>query len=690
MKHIVSSRLHSLSLKNFLLFSLFFVVALLFVVIILIFYSQNEKRSIEIAREFEVVASTAVLNEFSSYLKNAEDNIQRLYELIKNQAINVDSKEDIQNHILALVQADERLNALYLADFNGNFYMVKRLKDKSVSSRYVHRTQDAIISTWKHENPKYEYKYPLYEKKSLEEGYDPRTRPWYKNAYSEVIFWTDPYIFFSDKIFGITGTRKIEIDGFEGVISVDLGLDYLETFVKKTYFSNIGSILIMNKEDQVITYYDNFQPKTSLEIDFSVAPSLLKLSDISISEGMNYILQLESQKNSDADDILKSFDDGFFEVLTGLVFPDSKINSLRNININSKTTAKVFDYKKDSFVYTYFLFDVFNGIDWNIYFLINSETLVGGFKNTLKLTIIILMLTFLIVAIIYSRVLRIISNRISHFSKIMNNISTMNLSASYSRSKIFYIKELDVMGNVYNRVIKSLVSFKKFIPEQVIRQTISQNVEINPAMYSNQSISILFSDIVSFSSISEKHTPKELSNALQIYFTELSFIVESHKGIVDKFIGDSIMALFGVFGKNFNHAEQACFSALKMQRAHKNINTMIAKKSSIVFKTRIGINTGPAIVGMLGSSKKLNYTAIGDSVNTASRLEGLNKTYGTDIIISESTKELLSPEFKVKKIDSVQIRGKEEKVVLYKLTGYSKNINNKPTADKALKKDLIN
>ncbi len=653
---------------------LFFVTVLLFVVIISLFYTQNEKVAQKVATEFEVQASTQTINEFEQYFENAEVALQEVYNLVDQDLIDTDSLEDILGHLATKIRADPLLNALYLADFKGNFYLVKRLPDNSVSSRHVYRTKDSIISRWFHDNPENKYKFPEYSKTSLEEGYDPRKRPWYENADKEEITWSDPYIFFSDKILGITGTRRIILRGFEGVASVDVGLGYLTDFVGKLFLGGKGATLVIDDKDQVIAYQDSYREGAeNTEIDYSNSTSILNLKEIEKSKAIVRTLE-EAKKNRSVFTRIKQKD--LLEILTQLLFPSEEINSLETINVNAKTNAKDFTLDGLRYVYSETDFDLFRGINWKVYFLAKDRVLIGNLQDIIKLGIVILVILFFIVLVFYARFLRGISNKIGKISVLMKNIIPLRLEEKYLSEDRLNITEIDVMGNVYNRVIKSLSSFKKFIPKQVIRRSIRLDEEINVFMEQRKSISILFSDIVSFTSITEQYKPLDLSTALNIYFTELSRIIEEQEGIIDKFIGDAIMAIFGVFqekghGENSNHAEKACYAALKMQKAHEFINKQIAEHSSISFKTRIGVNTGPALVGVLGSKHKLSYTALGDSVNVASRLEGLNKEYSTSVIISEATRKLLGTAFLCRKLDSLQVKGKRQATSIYQLYGYS-------------------
>jgi len=181
-------------------------------------------------------------------------------------------------------------------------------------------------------------------------------------------------------------------------------------------------------------------------------------------------------------------------------------------------------------------------------------------------------------------------------------------------------------------------------------------------------ITIMFSDIRNFTALSEKLSPEDLVKLLNNYFTGASDIVMAHNGLVDKYIGDAMMALWGVPLANQNHAIDACVSALILVENLHNFRENVSKEIDI----GIGINSGEAIVGNIGSNKRFNYTAIGDAVNLSSRLEGLCKVYGVRLVISENTYELVKNDFVCRLLDFVAVKGKRQPVKVYELVSDNK------------------
>lgn len=180
-------------------------------------------------------------------------------------------------------------------------------------------------------------------------------------------------------------------------------------------------------------------------------------------------------------------------------------------------------------------------------------------------------------------------------------------------------------------------------------------------------ISILFSDIRGFTSISEKLSPEDLVQVLNEYLNPMTQIVLEEKGTLDKYIGDAVMAIYNAPLDVAGHAGHACRSAVKMMEKLGELNSSFVQRGIQTIDIGIGINTGDAVVGNMGAAMRFDYTAIGDNVNLASRLEGLNKMYGTHIIVSESTMLQAGNAFPFREIDLVAVKGKQLPVPIYEL-----------------------
>lgn len=177
-------------------------------------------------------------------------------------------------------------------------------------------------------------------------------------------------------------------------------------------------------------------------------------------------------------------------------------------------------------------------------------------------------------------------------------------------------------------------------------------------------VTVLFSDIAGFTAISESCDPATLVQALNTYFSTMTGIIEDHGGFVDKYIGDAIVAVFGAPLDDSRHAEHAMRAALKMRDALRN-DPQRFSVAGHVMHTRIGLNSGRVLIGNIGSPRRFNYTAMGDAVNLASRLEGANKAYGTSILVSEETMAAAGDTILTRMIDTVRVVGRAQPVRLF-------------------------
>lgn len=177
-------------------------------------------------------------------------------------------------------------------------------------------------------------------------------------------------------------------------------------------------------------------------------------------------------------------------------------------------------------------------------------------------------------------------------------------------------------------------------------------------------VTVLFSDIAGFTAISEACDPAALVQGLNTYFSTMTDIIEAHGGFVDKYIGDAIVAVFGAPVQDARHAEQGMRAAMQMRDALRAEPERFSL-AGLPLKTRIGLNTGRVLIGNIGSPRRFNYTAMGDAVNLASRLEGANKAYGTSILVSEDTMRAAGDAVVARRVDIVRVVGRAQPVRLY-------------------------
>ena len=226
-----------------------------------------------------------------------------------------------------------------------------------------------------------------------------------------------------------------------------------------------------------------------------------------------------------------------------------------------------------------------------------------------------------------------------------------------------HVTELENLSSAIADMAGGLAAFRKYIPADLVRMLLREGVEPRPGG-SIRALTVMFTDIAGFTGLSERMGDRIIP-LLSGYLDIMSREVSANGGTIDKFIGDAVMAFWGAPLSNADHAVDACRAALACQRSLQASG--LADDTGRPLKTRIGINSGDMLVGNIGSEFRLNYTVIGDAVNVASRLEGANKEYGTEIIIGEETRRLAGDRIHVRELDRLMVYGRVGGLAIYEL-----------------------
>ncbi|MCP3952663.1 MAG: adenylate/guanylate cyclase domain-containing protein [Desulfobacterales bacterium] len=212
-------------------------------------------------------------------------------------------------------------------------------------------------------------------------------------------------------------------------------------------------------------------------------------------------------------------------------------------------------------------------------------------------------------------------------------------------------------------------AFSSYLAPTVVKQLIDSPETLSLGG-EERTITAFFSDVQGFTSISEKLTPHELVELLNEFLTEMTDVILEHGGMVDKFEGDAIIAMFGAPIDLENQAEVACMACIDMQTRLEKMRAHWSEKGQPELHMRIGLCTGPAVVGNMGSKSRMDYTMMGDTVNIAARLEGVNKVYGIYTLISDSTRQDAGDSIVTREIDSINVVGKAVPINVYEILGY--------------------
>ncbi len=341
------------------------------------------------------------------------------------------------------------------------------------------------------------------------------------------------------------------------------------------------------------------------------------------------------------------------------------------------------DISGEARVGDYFYFEPF---DWYVFLTEDSEAFYREVSELLQQNYIILGIS-IVISLIF--ILILASYLIGPLTRVVSAMKGIIRDSDLSRRvEVEYRDETGQLADTFNTMIGALERanqqikehaieavlakksehkirniFQKYVPKDVI-ETVFANPE-SMLIGENRVISILFSDIRSFTTISESYSPDQLVIDLNKYFEIMVDIIISRGGVIDKYIGDAIMAYFGAPVKHDDDAYQSVMAALEMQDALAKFNEQLESEGKHPFKTGIGINYGVVTVGNIGSEKKMDYTLIGDMVNLGSRLEGLTKPYKQGVIISESVYRKVRSKVPCRVVDKVQVKGKTQGESIY-------------------------
>jgi adenylate cyclase len=455
--------------------------------------------------------------------------------------------------------------------------------------------------------------------------YDPRERPWYIAAQEqEQAVWSREYRLFSDQVPGITSAHPVLDDkgNFLGVIGIDFRLGELSEFLKSLKIGNSGIAFILDKTGNVLAY-----PERSDILD-------------RVNAGPRSPLQEE----------IKS----------------GWIGKALNIFLENERRKFIFNHNSIRYIASFRRFPLSYGKKWNLGIVVPEEDFTGPIARTHETTLLFSFWLLIIGGFLTSALSRELTEPIKSLTFEADKIKSLNFEGEIKIKSP--VTEIQRMGETMNSMKKALNAFKKYVPSGIVQSLVSTRDDARLEAQSKE-ITLLFTDIYDFSTITERVLPAELMDQLSLYFDEIGAIIHRHEGTIDKYIGDSVMTFWGAPVSDDDQALKACRAAMEIIEAVTRLNRKWKEQNRNPLRTRIGINTGDSLVGNFGSSDRFNYTAIGDQVNLASRLEALNKIYLSRIIVSESTMLKAKKEFVFRPLDIVAVKGRKKSVKIYQLLG---------------------
>ncbi|MFY7842800.1 MAG: adenylate/guanylate cyclase domain-containing protein [Rhabdochlamydiaceae bacterium] len=459
--------------------------------------------------------------------------------------------------------------------------------------------------------------------------FDPRQRPWYNGALeSKNFFWSEPYTFNESAEQGITVSKKIINKNGEvlGVLATDLYLKTISSFLSNETSIREGEAIITTREGTV----------------------LAASHPLGLSLGENVLSSSQSKKKVFS---IYDLDESLMEI------------SYKHSLIQKEQTF-IIEYKDKEYfsLFKPFLYEGQQewliGLSMPFYLYLEKEI-----QDYHRLILILIVIFFISVCFIYLIAKRIAKPIVS-LSKEIDKITHFHLNSKISITS--HIKEIFMISRSVSRMREVIREFSHFVPKELVQKLMIEGKSLELGG-EKKMMTIFFSDIYGFTSISEKMPAEQLMLHLSEYISVLSDIILHNNGTIDKYAGDNIMAIWGAPSLDEKQSVHACSAALLCQQKLAELNEKWLKEGKPVLKTRIGIHRGESIVGNIGNAERLNYTVVGDPVNVASALEYINKKYRTEIIISEEIVMSIGSQFLYRPVDIVKLPGKSQGIKIFEL-----------------------
>ncbi len=570
-------------------------------------------------QQMETVARE-VQRELNGVLSPAEQSSDLAVRLIESNTVDLSTPTEMEDFSLELLKTITNAAMVYWGDAQGNFIISRRESDNTISSEIINRNVTPPTDNYIYRDSSGKIIKMVAQPKIT---YDPRTRPWYQDAVNKKGFiWSKAYVFFSGagKTLGVTAAQPVYKNNLlQGVVGIDMKLENLSAFLKSQIIGKTGVAYIINESGNLIAH-----------------PSLVNIQQKNNHDGqLNSVKELPSWQEKAFNEFQRTGNKKF-------VFYDNKLSYLASIkNIPG-----------------------FKDKHWHIVVVVPEDDFVGELKHANITTIQICAFILFFGIILITFYSRQISKSLGKLVAVTRKIREFDLSETPPIDT--HIQEISYLTDAIYSMRTGLRSFQKYVPADLVRILVHKGMG-DQIGGSRKDITIFFSDIKSFTTIAEKIPPEELMQHLCDYFDVVSTIIRENYGNIDKYIGDAVMAFWNSPLPDDKHCYHACISALQFQNKLSQLNKIWKESGKPELPTRIGIHTGYAIVGNLGSSTRVNYTAIGDNINLASRLENINRIYGTKIIVSDSVVNTVKDLFVFRILDSITVKGQEVHHKIYEL-----------------------
>jgi adenylate cyclase len=455
-------------------------------------------------------------------------------------------------------------------------------------------------------------------------NYDPRIRGWYRRTIeAHDTYVTDPDVFSALGLIGFTIAAPFYADGKPlGVAAIDITLDGLSDYLAERKISPGTLSYILDSHGLVIA--NSSRSKTYA----------------------NKNGQVELQHVTE----------------TGAGLPAAAIAA----RPPDRTTFYSFFQNDQEYVASLSAVPPALGKHWQLFIIAPLSDFMGGLQRNNERMLWFGLATMALQFVIVYLLAGVVSAPLEKLAEKVNLIK--EFEGENPPSKPSPIREIFALSQAIDTLDSTAKAFAAFVPVGLVKQLLQSNQKLELGGH-GRFLTIFFSDLEAFSSLSEEVPSQELLLRVSAYFGLVTQAVNAEHGTIDKFLGDGVMAFWGAPALLEDHAWRACVAALRIQRGMDRLNEQWRAQGLKPLNLRIGIHSDAVLVGNVGSAERMAYTVVGDGVNIAARLEGMNKEYGTRICISHTVFKEAGERLCVRPIDEVAVKGRRSKIPIYELLG---------------------
>lgn len=491
--------------------------------------------------------------------------------------------------------------------------------------RTIQRSPSGAESTWRFLDRQRQV---IEERATSDVQYDPRRRPWYRAAVKNGPVTVGPYVTATTKSLALTVAVPMVKDN-SIVVGVDVILETVSRLLAQEAISPHSRGYVFDGQKKLIVHSEK-QMMDQILNSYSTAPkegfpkTVVDPAQEAIREQLRVIAENQDrtvQFQADGEPYIARISSvGFSDLLRG----------------NTIVIAAPLDD--------------FSGPSTR---LLTKNLVVAGFM------LIAGILVALLVARLISRALLALTEE----ARQIGNLDFQERTRAPS-----WIAEINMLAGALVSAREAIRTFALYVPRELVRRIVTSG-QASAGQAVRQDVTVLFTDIRDFTTISEQHSPEDVVGMLSNYFQLMNEIVERHRGVIIQYLGDSIYAMWNAPSADPTHVDDACRCALELKAAIADLNENNRSAGRPELVTRFGVHTGIAVVGSVGAEARRQYTAMGDTVNVASRLEGMNKQFGTTILVSNAVRERSSDIFEYRTLGAAQAKGRSEVIEVFELVG---------------------